>query len=107
MFLCFNQKMLCPTQDSNSMRIQLIPNIMWDENRLCLMRLRINNYSNYATSKPMGRKMSISVCWRPKEFWIGCRTQREAKDSLFVFVSVLPCFPLRIHLQRSFGGCYG
>jgi hypothetical protein len=85
------------------MRIQKVPNMIWDEKRLCLTRLRWER-------GPVGfggtsNKVSISIQLKPQDLWVGAFWKRS-EGGWTVWICLLPCLPIRIHWVKSYGGIY-
>ncbi len=51
------------------------------------------------------RRVSVRLIWEPRDLWVGLYWD-GAKDDWRVFLCVIPCLPIRIHVQRSFGGIF-
>ena len=81
------------------------PIMQTGQSRLCLTRL-IRNYPASQPGEVRGRKLSISICFKPQDLWIGAFWKREHFD-LFIWICLIPCVPIRLHFQRTYGGFYG
>lgn len=92
------------------MRIQKLPNIIRRENRICLTRIRWESMKRCNTGQFMqaSHKLSISLCWKWEDLWIGAFWQgpkfAEAGDRFTLWICLLPCLPIRLKLIRTFGG---
>lgn len=51
------------------------------------------------------RRLSLRVIWDPRDLWIGLYWD-GTKDDWRVYLCFLPCLPIRLHVQRSFGGIF-
>jgi hypothetical protein len=51
------------------------------------------------------QRVSIRVLWEPRDLWVGLYWD-GTKDDWRVYVCVVPCFPIRFHVHRSFGGIF-
>lgn len=86
-------------------RMQVVPNVVRGQRtkRLCLNRLYF-----YNKDRTQGAMLSTSVCFEPRDLWVGVYwTTNKADGDLFVFICLLPCFPIRFHWKRSYGGTFG
>lgn len=83
--------------------IQWRPNFIRPERRLVLTRI----YWNRRTPGINGYSacVSISLCWRWRSLYFGALIKPELWGFV-VWFCVIPCFPIRIHLKRSYGGSY-
>jgi hypothetical protein len=86
-------------------RMQVVPNIVTHQRawRVCLNRLFFCN-----RDRTEGAMLSTSVCVEPRDLWIGAYWETNKADGdFFLFVCLLPCFPIRFHWKRSRGGVFG
>ncbi len=51
------------------------------------------------------RRVSLRLLFEPRDLWIGVYWE-GSKNDYRVFVCLLPCLPIRVHVQRSFGGIF-
>jgi len=84
------------------MRVQWQPNVIGRERRICLTRLRwehgaVGDGAGYSV------KVSASLCLEPHDMWIGLFWRRGWQEWT-AWLCLVPCFPLRVHYQRSYGG---
>lgn len=60
--------------------------------------------------QPYDVKLSFAIERKFEDSWIGVYWQRPRKDSAshgtFVYICLVPWFPLRVHYQRGHGGRY-
>lgn len=86
------------------MRIQWKPNLIREQSRVCLTRLR-NESGQVGDGKGYSWMLSLSLCWAWRDVWIGAYIKPES-NGWIVYLCVLPCLPIRLHYQRSYGGIY-
>src|SRR5438309_1325819 len=91
-------------------RVQLVPNFVWSEKRLCLTRIRWERGTVGIANGGYSAKLSISLCFVPEDFWVGA-FWRRAKDKssterFALWVCVLPFIPIRFKLLKSWGGIF-
>lgn len=84
------------------MRIQWQPNYIASERRLCLTRLRWER-GEVGDGDGYSAKLSVSVCWKWQDMWIGLFVKPEVYGWL-AWICILPCLPIRLSYQRSYGG---
>ncbi|MFH5804723.1 hypothetical protein [Alienimonas sp. DA493] len=54
---------------------------------------------------PVSHKLSAALLWEPRDIWVGLYwTHRDGGGSRFLYVCLLPCLPLRVHLKTSYSG---
>lgn len=56
-----------------------------------------------------GAALSLKIIWEPRDLWIGVywTTDSRWRDNRIVYLCLLPCLPIRLHYQRSYGGRFG
>ena len=90
------------------MRIQLIPNLVKSENRICLTRIRWEHGIMGVAGDGYSAKLSISVCFVPQDMWIGLFWKGakfpSATERFCAWFALIPCFPVRVKLIKSWGG---
>ena len=96
-------KILSPNHLSRRFRLQLMPNLIRPERRLVLTRI----YWNTGAWRPNGstfcsHKLSISVCWKWQDLWVGLFIKPELWGFI-LYLCLIPCLPIRIHFKRSYG----
>lgn len=82
--------------------IQWRPNLIRKERRLVLTRV----YWNWGTpgdGKGVSCKVSVSLCWKWQDLWIGLCLKPELWGFI-AYLCLLPCLPIRVHLKRAYGG---
>lgn len=52
------------------------------------------------------RKLSVKLLWEPRDLWVGVYWDWHSKSEWFIYICLFPCFPIRVHLVRSYGGLY-
>jgi hypothetical protein len=90
------------------MRIQWLPNVILQQRRICLTRLRwergvVGDGHGYSA------KLSISLCWKLQDMWIGVFWRRHdcnPTNGWLAWFCLLPCLPIRLSYQRSYGGTF-
>ena len=80
------------------MRIKHLRWIYQGNGRLCLARFYFDDDR---------AKLSVSICWKPQDFWIGAYWERDIDISYKLYICLLPMIPLRFHWKRSHGGKFG
>lgn len=85
-------------------RIQLMPNYIRQERRICLTRIR---WDRGVVGDGMGysSKLSVSLCWKWQGLWIGLFIKSRVYG-WYAWVCLLPCLPIRFSYQRSYGGVF-
>jgi len=48
-------------------------------------------------------KLSFAIEIKLADFWIGC-FWKKAQNDLWIWICLIPCFPIRVHYQKSYGG---
>lgn len=48
-------------------------------------------------------KLSVAIELKLADFWVGAFWKTK-RDESWLWICVIPCVPLRIHYQRSYGG---
>ena len=61
------------------------------------------NFGNVGDGKGYSRKLSVKLLFEPRDIWVGIYWDKK-DESIFVYICVVPCFPVRIHRRISFGG---
>ncbi len=87
------------------MRVQWKPNYIKPERRLCLTRLRWETNGG-PNGKPVGghsNEVSVSLVFLLADLWVGAFWKTELWGWT-LYLCLIPCFPLRIHRKRSYGG---
>jgi hypothetical protein len=88
-------------------RVQWRPNVVAYEKRICLTRIRWEN-GIVGDGKGYSAKLSVSLCFVPEDFWIGIfwkrRTEKELSHRGSLYLCLVPMFPIRIKLIKSWGG---
>lgn len=84
--------------------IQWRPNFVRSERRLVLTRICWNR-GTPGDGKGYSVKLTVSLCWAWYDLWVGLFVKRET-FGFILFLCLLPCLPIRIHYQRSYGGRY-
>lgn len=48
---------------------------------------------------------SLSACtiWEPRDLWVGAYWDASEYASLFLYICIIPCLPLRLHFKKSYG----
>ena len=86
--------------------MQWWPNIVRKQWRICLSRI-CWDIGTPGISPGYSCKFSLSLCFRPREFWIGIRTEKTTLDwDKFVFINLLPTIQIRLHLKYAYGGSF-
>lgn len=88
------------------MRIQLKPNYISQERRICLARLRWER-GDVGDGKGYSVKLSISLCWKVQDAWVGLFWKKHdfnPSNGWMAWICLLPCLPIRLSCQRSYGG---
>jgi hypothetical protein len=64
-------------------------------------RIWANELQLFRLLKPK-QKISVKVIWDPRDLWIGAYWDRKkgVDPSLFVYICIIPCLPIRIHHKR-------
>ncbi len=87
-------------------RLQWRPNFIGPERRLCLTRVYWNR-GTPGDGKGYSTKISVSLCWRWRLFFVGAFFPPQTSlDDTMLWLCLLPCLPIRIHLLRSWGGSF-
>lgn len=92
------------TPFSPNFKIQWKPNLISKENRICLTRI-CWNHGIVGDGVGYSRKISISICWKLQDFWVGAFWLRGHYE-LFTWICFIPCVPIRIHSMTSYGGSF-
>jgi hypothetical protein len=90
------------------MRIQWKPNCLPRERRICLMRLRWER-GTVGDGKGYSVKLSISIGWKFQDMWVGLFWRRHdcnPSHGWIAWLCLLPCLPIRVSCQRSYGGIH-
>ena len=88
--------------------VQWRPNLIREERRLVLARLYWDTgtwHEQPSQTTFCSHKLSVSICFHWRKMWLG----GEYKSELWGFIlylCLLPCLPLRVHLKRSYGGSF-
>lgn len=45
-----------------------------------------------------GSAAIVTLGWQPRDLWIGAYLERCECDADVIYVCLIPCFPIRIHL---------
>lgn len=102
--------MITPTM--KPIRIQWMPNLVKSEKRICLTRIRWESMKPMNTHeiRQASHKLSISLCWKWQDLWVGAFWKGPiypgAGDRFTLWICLLPCLPIRIKLNRTFGGIF-
>jgi len=80
------------------MRIQTCPNVITRENRICLTRIRWENGT-------VSNKLSVSLCFDWRSLWVGLFVKQRC-HGFYAWLCLLPCLPIRVSFQRSYGGIF-
>ena len=83
--------------------VQCRPNWIGPEKRLVLTRLYWNR-GTPGDGKGYSVKLSLSLCFAWYDLWVGAFLKTKGRDGFILFLCLLPCLPLRVHYQRSYGG---
>lgn len=85
-----------------------MPNLVPSEKRICLTRIRWEKgeVGTSDTRRGYSAKLSLSLCFVPRDAWIGAFWKRVSIFEWCMWVCLIPCFPLRIKLVKSWGGIY-
>lgn len=51
-------------------------------------------------------RFSVRLLWEPRDIWVGVYWTREQVGEWFAYICLLPCLPIRVHYQKSFGGIF-
>ena len=51
------------------------------------------------------RRVSVRILFEPHDVWLGIYWTGN-KDDWKLYLCLLPCLPIRFHMQRSFGGVF-
>lgn len=94
-------KALSPFRERR-LAIQLKPNWMPGESRLCLTRLYWNR-GTPGDGKGYSSKVSVSIQWKWQDLWVGAFWKRGLHE-WHLWICLLPCLPIRIHRVTSYGG---
>lgn len=86
------------------MRMQLRPNLIREQRRLCLTRLRWER-GTVGDGEGYSVKLSLSLGWKWQDLWVGLFIKPEYTGWI-AYLCLLPCLPIRIHYQRSYGGIF-
>lgn len=89
-----------------NLRIKWKPNFFPSERRIVLTRIRWENGPVGVPNGGSSNKLSVSLCFVPQDLWIGAFWKRESDASCILWICLLPCLPIRIHLVRSWGGVF-
>jgi len=85
------------------MRIQTCPNVIASENRICLTRIRwergVVGKGGYTA------KLSVSLCFDWRSLWVGLSVKQRC-HGFYAWLCLLPCLPIRVSFQRSYGGIF-
>lgn len=85
------------------MRIQWTPDIIRSESRICLTRIRWEKGT--VGDGGYSVKLSISLCWKWQDLWVGLFI-KSRHEGWYAWLCVLPCVPVRLSYQRSYGGIF-
>jgi len=86
------------------MRVQWTPNVIPEEKRICLTRLRWER-GTVGDGKGYSVKLSISLCWKWQGLWVGLFI-KERLHGWYAWICLLPCLPIRLSYQRAYGGTF-
>lgn len=64
------------------------------------------NHGSVGDGLGYSNRISIRLLWEPRDIWIGVYWNTNGTKELFIYICLLPCLPLRIHRQKSFGGIF-
>jgi hypothetical protein len=84
------------TWDGLCKRVRLF-RIMWERNAADIGKPCIDEAYSAA--------LSFAIDVVPGDLWIGVFWKRQMYET-FIYVCFVPCLPIRIHFQRSWGGKY-
>lgn len=87
------------------MRIQRWLNVISRERRICLTRLRWER-GKVGDGKGYSAKLSISLCFEPRDLWVGLFWSPSGHQEWMAWLCLLPALPIRVHFQRSYGGVF-
>jgi hypothetical protein len=51
------------------------------------------------------RRVCLRLIWEPRDLWIGLYWEGNRNDWR-AYLCLFPCLPIRLHVQRSFGGIF-
>lgn len=86
--------------------IQWWPNLVPKEWRVCLFRA-CWDHGTPGDGKGYSRKVSVSLCLRPYEMWVGLRLVATNLDwDRFALINIVPMVQVRIHSKWAYGGSF-
>lgn len=86
-------------------RIQWLPNLVPQERRVCLTRIRWETGA-VGDGKGYSSKLSVSLILEPRDLWIGLFWEAKGTHERSWYLCLIPCLPIRFKLVRSFGGIF-
>lgn len=92
-----------PASKERRIRIQWKPNIVGSERRICLTRIRWEN-GTPGDGKGYSSKLSVSLVFEPRDIWMGLYWNKPSQRECAAWMCLIPCFPIRIQLLKSYGG---
>ena len=51
-------------------------------------------------------RLSFRLLFEPRDIWVGVYWTHGQMGEWFAYICALPCLPLRVHYQKSFGGIF-
>ena len=86
--------------------MQKRPNVISRERRICLTRIRWER-GTVGDGRGYSASLSFSLCFEPRDLWVGLYWSKGEIYNWFGWLCLIPCLPLRIHFQKSYGGRFG
>src|SRR4051794_10057978 len=96
-----------PSKRRNNPRFSFYAIPQTGQKRICFSRIR---WESGVPGDGVGHsnKLSISVCWKPQDLWVGAYFEgpkhQSSSDRFTLYVCIIPCLPIRIKHVRSYGG---